>query len=359
MLIVYCALPAGRSGCSGKPSAIWALNVPRLVPGSTGALENSRKRSELSSSTAAGTGPSIRKRTLAGGAGPWVSGTSKTPLVIASLRLGASSILPRPTCTVAVRPEMRTFMSASRIGGKPSIGRISAPLPVISIPNPLSGIGGPLDRSVDSCALVAIEMRSTVPLTRCSSTQWRTLGAMNAGHSRFIAVTDMRLPAMPISRRGSPLARSMWPEARSPISVLPNSPCSMSMRCFSGSSRMRSRKRLRTMGLGSLVAAASTTVPPVIFMPHDPPASRGASSCANSVIRLPPATIWNGTIKACRIASQSSENSARSMVILLSGSSRSTMEPRSMRMRPSTMCGMPSGPMSARILAETGRSGSN
>ena len=218
-------------------------------------------------------------------------------------------------------------MSASRIDGNPSTGLISASVPLISIPRPLSGIGGPLDRSVESCALVAIEMRSTVPLTRCSSTQLRTLGAMNAGHSRFIAATDMRLPATPMSRRGSPLARSTWPDTNSPMSMLPNSPCSMSMRCFSGSSRMRSRNRLSTIGLGSLVAAASTTVPPVTFMLHGPPASRGASSCANNVMRLPPATIWNGTSKARRVESQSSENSARSIVILLRGSSRSTMWP--------------------------------
>ena len=36
--------------------------------------------------------------------------------------------------------------------------------------------------------------------------------------------------------------------------------------------------------------AANTTVPPVTFMLHGPPASRGASTWANKVMRLPPAT---------------------------------------------------------------------
>ena len=64
---------------------------------------------------------------------------------------------------VAVRPEMCTLTSASRMAGKPSIGRISAPWPMIWTNKPSSGIGGPLDLSVDHGALVDTSNRSTVP----------------------------------------------------------------------------------------------------------------------------------------------------------------------------------------------------
>jgi hypothetical protein len=50
-------------------------------------------------------------------------------------------------------------MSASRIDGNPWTGRISAPLPAISIARPSSGTGGPLGLNVDSGALVAIASR--------------------------------------------------------------------------------------------------------------------------------------------------------------------------------------------------------
>ena len=53
-------------------------------------------------------------------------------------------------------------------------------------------------------ALVAISTRSTVPLSMCSDTQAWTFGLMNDGHSRFIAATDMRVPATPTASRGSP-----------------------------------------------------------------------------------------------------------------------------------------------------------
>src|SRR5262249_61149278 len=82
------------------------------------------------------------KRTFAGGALGKVSGTSNTPLVIESLRPGDISTLPRPTLMVAVRPEICTLTSASRIAGRPSTGRISAPWPLIWINKPSSGIGG-------------------------------------------------------------------------------------------------------------------------------------------------------------------------------------------------------------------------
>ena len=142
---------------------------------------------------------------MAGGAFGKVSGTSNTPLVIESLRPGEISTLPRPTLTVAVRPETRTLKSASRIDGRPSTGRISAPWPTISTDSPSSGIGGPLALSVDIGALVAIISRSTVPPTTCSSTQARTLGAPKNGQMLFMAATDMRVPATPIASRGSPL----------------------------------------------------------------------------------------------------------------------------------------------------------
>ena len=52
--------------------------------------------------------------------------------------------MPLPSVTFAVRPVMRTFKSASRIGGNPATGRSVAELPTISIDRPSSGIGGPL-----------------------------------------------------------------------------------------------------------------------------------------------------------------------------------------------------------------------
>ena len=58
--------------------------------------------------------------------------------------------------------------------------------------------------SVAIGALVAITIRSTVPLRMWSATQACTLGLMKDGHSRFIAATDMRLLAMPSASRGSP-----------------------------------------------------------------------------------------------------------------------------------------------------------
>ena len=58
--------------------------------------------------------------------------------------------------------------------------------------------------SVASGALVAITTRSTVPLRMFSDTQAWTFGLMKDGHSRFIAATDMRVPAMPSASRGSP-----------------------------------------------------------------------------------------------------------------------------------------------------------
>src|SRR6476646_2428688 len=106
------------------------------------------------SSTAAGTEPSRRKRAFAGGPLGKVSGTSKEPLVIESLRPGDMSTLPRPTLITAVRPEIRRLTSASRIAGRPATGRTSAPVPTIWINRPSSGTGGPLDFSVDHGALV-------------------------------------------------------------------------------------------------------------------------------------------------------------------------------------------------------------
>ncbi len=68
--------------------------------------------------------------------------------------------------------------------------------------SPSSGIGGLMVLSVATGALVAMTMRSTVPLRMCSATQAWTFGLMKDGHSRFIAATDMRVPAMPSARRG-------------------------------------------------------------------------------------------------------------------------------------------------------------
>ena len=187
------------------PSVTCAVRVPRLVAGSSGTPECSRRRSSASSSAAAGTEPSSRKRALAGGPFGKVSGTSNTPLVIDSLRPAEISTLPRPTLMVAVRPVTRTLKSASRIAGRPCTGRISAPCPTISTASPSSGIGGPLDFMVDIGALVAIISRSTVPPAICSSTQARTLGAPKNGQIAFIAATDMRVPATPTASRGSPL----------------------------------------------------------------------------------------------------------------------------------------------------------
>ena len=108
----------------------------------------------------------------------------------------------------------------------------------------------------------------------------------------------------------------------------------------------------------SHVHIESMMVPPDTLSPHVPPASRGASNCASEVIRLPPDTIWNGMTSAWRVASQSRLISARSIGMRPSGSSRSMMAPLSTTIRPSTMLGIPSGPMSARMRADSGRSGS-
>ena len=67
---------------------------------------------------------------------------------------------------------------------------------------------------------------------------------------------------------------------------------------------------------------------------------------------------WNGTTRAWRAASQSRLISARSIGMRASGSSRSTMNPFSATIRPSTICGLPSGPISARMRPDNGRSGS-
>ena len=164
--------------------------------------------------------------------------------------------MPRPILMVAVRPEMRTLTSASRMPGKPSTGLISAPWPTISIARPSSGTGGPLDLSVDQGALVVIIQ----PLDRAALdmffTQERTFGAENTGQSRFMAATGMRVPATPIASRGSSPEKSRLPESATPSSGLPNSPCSISMRCLRArSTRNCSRKRLRTSGSASLAAA--------------------------------------------------------------------------------------------------------
>ena len=80
-----------------------------------------------------------------------------------------------------------------------SPGRISAPWPVIWISKPSSGTGGPLDFSVDHGALVEMSSRSTVPACTWSRAQARTFEATVTGHRRFIAATDMRVLAIPIS----------------------------------------------------------------------------------------------------------------------------------------------------------------
>ncbi len=177
--------------------------MPRLLAGSSGEPEKSRSRSSAKSSAAAWTGPSRRKRALAGGALGNVSGTSKVPLLMVNLWPGDSSTPPWPSVTTALRPLTRSVMSASRIGGNPSTGRTSTPLPTISIDSPSSGIGGPLVRNVDSGALVAMASRSTVPPVTWSSTQVRTLGVMQNSQSFFMAATDMRLAATPKVKRGS------------------------------------------------------------------------------------------------------------------------------------------------------------
>ena len=185
--MLYSVEPLGRSGRSGMARLTCALSEPRVVLGSNGAPENSRRRSSASNSAAAGTGPSTRSRTRAGGATGRVSGTSNTPLEMASLRPGDTSTLPLPSVMVEVRPVTRTLRSASRIAGRPATGRSATPLPTISTDSPSSGIGGPLAGNVASGALVAMSRRSTVPLMMCCNTQSRTFGATNTGHSRFMA----------------------------------------------------------------------------------------------------------------------------------------------------------------------------
>src|SRR5947199_152153 len=221
-----------------------------------GAPEKSRSRCMLNSSTAAGTDPSRRKRTFAGGAFGKVSGTSKTPLVIESLRPDDMSTLPRPILITAVRPEMCRLTSASRMAGRPSTGRISPPCPVSWISKPSSGTGGPLDLSVDQGALVEMSMRSIVPAWTWSTTQARTFEATVTGHSRFMAATDMRVLANPSVTRGSSPEKSRLPVSAMPRSVLPTSLGSRSMRCLAGLIRIRSRTRLRTSACGSTGADA-------------------------------------------------------------------------------------------------------
>ena len=312
----------------------------------------------LNSSTAAGTDPSRRKRTFAGGVFGKVSGTSKTPLVIDSLRPPDMSTLPRPILTTAVRPEMCRLTSASRMAGRPSTGRISPPCPVSWISKPSSGTGGPLDLSVDQGALVEMSMRSIVPAWTWSTTQARTFEATVTGHSRFMAATDMRVLANPSVTRGSSPEKSRLPVSAMPRSVLPTSLGSRSMRCLAGLIRIRSRTRLRTSACGSTGADASTAPPPEICSPQMPLPSRGDSNCASSVMRVPPETTWNGATSARRLLSQSRLISARSIGTRTSGSSRSTMRPFSTTMRPSSMYGMPSGPTSARMRPDSGRSAS-
>ena len=191
---------------------------------------------------------------------------------------------------VAVRPEMRTLTSASRIAGRPSTGRISAPWPTIWTRQAVVGHrraarleGRPAARWSRCRAVRRCRPERALRPRRAPSARSMT------GHSRFIAATDMRVPAIPSASRGSSPEKSRLPVSATPISALPNSPCSRSMRCLSGSIRSRSRTRLRTSGSGSTGAAeASTTVPPETCSPQTLLPSRGASNCANRVMRLPP-----------------------------------------------------------------------
>ncbi len=101
----------------------------------------------------------------------------------------------------------------------------------MSIDSPSSGTGGPLGCIAATVMLVATSTRSTVPLTMCCTSQSRTLGAMNTGHSRLSAATGIWLPAMPSASRGSP-PKSKLPDSamltslvsRPPNSLVPNSP---------------------------------------------------------------------------------------------------------------------------------------
>src|SRR5215471_15158034 len=171
-----------------------------------------------------------------------------------------------------------------------------------------------------------------------------------------MAATDMRVLAIPRVSRGSSPEKSRLPLSATPRLVLPNSLGSRSMRCLLALIRSFSRMRLSTSAFGSTGAEASTRLPPETSSPQTPLPSRGASSCASSVMRLPPDTTWKGTISDCRVLSQSKLISARSIGTRTSGSSRSTMTPFSTAIRPSSMWGMPSGPTSARMRPVSGRS---
>ena len=217
------------------PSETWALKLPRIAAGSNGASDTSRSRSMRISSAAACTGPSILKCTRAGGACGEVSGTSNTPLVKVSLRPDGISAVALPIETMASRPTICTFISASRSAGRPLTGRTTQPMAEASIERPSSGTGGPLSLRFSIGEFTAITMRSTVPLRRCSLNQSRTFGVMKTGQSRFIASAGMRVPARPAASRGLPPARSRLPDMAIPTPVLPTSPSSTVKRCLAAS----------------------------------------------------------------------------------------------------------------------------
>src|SRR6478752_4976132 len=180
-----------------------AVTVPRVDAGSSVMPTVSRKPSLESSAAVAGMVPSMRNATRAETGFGWVSGTSNTPLATFSLRPVATSAVPRPILTTALRPTMRTVRSASRIAGKVGIGRTVVPLVSMSIERPSSGVGGPSCLKTSRGALPAMTARSTIPPEMCSSAHARTSAAANIGQIRFMADTGMRVHATPKAMCGS------------------------------------------------------------------------------------------------------------------------------------------------------------
>ena len=87
---------------------------------------------------------------------------------------------------------------------------------------------------------------------------------------------------------------------------------------------------------------ASTIVPPLRPTAQGLPASLGASPCATSVSRLPPDTIWNGSVNRRWPTSHSRLNSARSMATFDCGLLPSASVPGPNSSRPPANCGVPS-----------------
>ena len=134
----------GLGLASGSFDSDLRAMVPRLIAGSSASptcraglarQQHGRRRHRRRRC-----GTCMRRR-RAWGACP-ASGTA--PLAMLSLRPGATSTVPRPRLTVAVRPVMRTVRSASRIAGSSRIGCSVVPLVSMSTDSPSSGVGGPL-----------------------------------------------------------------------------------------------------------------------------------------------------------------------------------------------------------------------